>query len=187
AHNQVQPLPDVVAVDPSVGAYVLNTQPLGNAQVTATLGGTTYSNGDVLTLTFSNAEVSVYQVPASFTLSGGATPTSAATGLAAAINATPTLTANNISATSSGAVITIVAPGTVANQTLVQFSKSGSGTETVTFNPPDGYLSGGQGTAGIPFSGAPVAYNGVNAMPQPNSVCFQDGYLFFSVGDGHVF
>jgi hypothetical protein len=35
--------------------------------------------------------------------------------------------------------------------------------------------------------GAPVIYTGGGNLPQPNSVCFQDGYLFFTIGDGRVF
>jgi hypothetical protein len=35
--------------------------------------------------------------------------------------------------------------------------------------------------------GAPAAYNGGGNLPQPNSVCFQDGYFFFTIGDGRCF
>jgi hypothetical protein len=35
--------------------------------------------------------------------------------------------------------------------------------------------------------GAPVAYNGGGNLPQPNSVCFQDGYFFFTISDGRCF
>jgi hypothetical protein len=35
--------------------------------------------------------------------------------------------------------------------------------------------------------GAPVAYNGSGNLPQPNSVCNQDGYFFFTIADGRVF
>lgn len=35
--------------------------------------------------------------------------------------------------------------------------------------------------------GAPVAYNGAGILPQPDSVCFQDGYFFFTIADGRVF
>jgi hypothetical protein len=35
--------------------------------------------------------------------------------------------------------------------------------------------------------GAPVAYNGGGNLPQPNGVCFQDGYFFFSIGDNRLF
>jgi hypothetical protein len=35
--------------------------------------------------------------------------------------------------------------------------------------------------------GAPAAYNGAGILPQPKCVCFQDGYLFFGIGDRRVF
>ncbi len=35
--------------------------------------------------------------------------------------------------------------------------------------------------------GAPTAYTGAGAMPQPNSVTFQDGFLFFTIADGRIF
>lgn len=35
--------------------------------------------------------------------------------------------------------------------------------------------------------GAPAAYNGAGNLPQPNSVCFQDTYFFFTIADGRVF
>jgi hypothetical protein len=35
--------------------------------------------------------------------------------------------------------------------------------------------------------GAPTSYNGGGNLPQPNSVCFQDGYFFFTIADGRCF
>ena len=35
--------------------------------------------------------------------------------------------------------------------------------------------------------GAPSSYNGGGNLPQPNSVCNQDGYFFFTIADGRVF
>lgn len=35
--------------------------------------------------------------------------------------------------------------------------------------------------------GAPSAYNGGGSLPQPNSVCNQDGYTFFTIADCRVF
>jgi hypothetical protein len=35
--------------------------------------------------------------------------------------------------------------------------------------------------------GAPTAYNGAGNLPQPNSVCFQDGYFFFTIGSGQCY
>jgi hypothetical protein len=187
AHNNVSPVPDVVAVDPGFGAYILHTTNLTNASATATVGGTGFTSGDVVTLTFLNSATSLFYVPASYTLGASETPTTVATHLTAAINATALLSQAGITAASSGAVITVHQPGATANSTTMTFSTAGSNTETMTFSPASGMLAGGAGTAGISFSGAPLAYTGVGAMPQPNSVCFQDGYFFFSVANGQVF
>jgi hypothetical protein len=35
--------------------------------------------------------------------------------------------------------------------------------------------------------GAPVAFNAGGILPQPNSICFQDGYFFFTIADGRCF
>lgn len=34
---------------------------------------------------------------------------------------------------------------------------------------------------------APASYNGGGNLPQPDSVCFQDGYFFFTIADGRCF
>jgi hypothetical protein len=50
----------------------------------------------------------------------------------------------------------------------------------VAVDPDNGayVLSGG---------GAPAFYNGGGNLPQPNSVCFQDGYFFYTIGDNRCF
>ncbi len=35
--------------------------------------------------------------------------------------------------------------------------------------------------------GAPAFYNGAGILPQPNSIFYQDSYLFFTIADGRVF
>lgn len=40
-------------------------------------------------------------------------------------------------------------------------------------------------TAGAPS--APSFYNGGGNLPQPNSICFQDGYFFYTIADGRCF
>lgn len=35
--------------------------------------------------------------------------------------------------------------------------------------------------------GAPASFNGGGNLPQPNSVCFQDGYLFFTIANGQCY
>lgn len=39
--------------------------------------------------------------------------------------------------------------------------------------------------AGAPT--VPASYNGSGGLPQPNSVCFQDGYFFYTIADGRCF
>jgi len=60
-------------------------------------------------------------------------------------------------------------------------------TTMITFNPATGVMAGGTGTVGIVFAGAPLAYNGQGNLPQPNGVCNQDGYFFYTIADGRCF
>jgi hypothetical protein len=77
---------------------------------TATIGGT-ITPGDILSLA---TPIGGTPVPVSYTLQNGDTLTSAATALAALINSQASLTAANISATVSGAVISLWGPVTVS-------------------------------------------------------------------------
>lgn len=43
------------------------------------------------------------------------------------------------------------------------------------------------GAYNLATGGAPSAYNGGGVLPQPNSVCFQDGYFFFTIGAGQCY
>lgn len=140
--------------------------------VTATVGGTSFVSGDTVSLTFGNPDLTSFPVKITYTLGAGESITTIATGLKNLINANANLTAVGIAATSSSAIVTIT-------QTI--------GNETVTLNPANGNLAGGAGTAGISFSGAPVAYNGLGNLPQPNSICFQDGYFFFTIAAGQCY
>ena len=144
----------------------------GSGSATATIGGTAFPVNDTVTLTFTNPSAPSFPVPITYTFLAGATAIVIATGLVTAINGNATLTAAGISSTNVGgtsAVITILQP---------------IGNTTVTFS--DTTLSGGSGTPGIvgPF---PVQYTGNGRLPQPNSIAFQDGYLFFTIADGRVF
>ena len=186
AQNQAAPTPDVVAVDLDNGAYVLGSAAVVAATATATIGGATFTAGDVVTLDFLNPFLSPpFPVSVSHTLGGGESATTVAAALNTAINANATLTANNISSTVAGPVISISQLGSIGNQTSLA-AGIGPGTETVTFVPASGNLSGGQGTHGA-FTGVPTLYNANNILPQPNSVCFQDGYFFFTIGSGQIY
>lgn len=63
----------------------------------------------------------------------------------------------------------------------------GTGAETVTLNPSSGNLSGGQGTYGAFVGGVPTSFNGQGNLSQPNSVCFQDGYFFFTTAANYIY
>jgi hypothetical protein len=187
ARNQAT-LPDVIAVDLDNGAYILNTAALASATNTVTLAGTTYTSGDTLSIIINNIGVFGLPVTITHTNGGGESPTTVATALFTAINANTTLAANGITATNpSAGVLVISQPGALGNATFLSSLVTGTGNETITFSPSSGQLVGGSGTAGITFTGVPLAYNGLGALPQPNSVCFLDGYFFFTIGDGRVF
>jgi hypothetical protein len=186
AHNQAL-VPDVVAVDPDNGAYILATSALVNATATGTIGGSTLTSGDTVSLFIQNIGVSGFPVTVVYTLGGGETTTTIASGLVALITGNATLSAGGLTAANVGPVITFTHPGQVGNSTIISATITGVGNETVTFVPVSGQLSGGQGTPGIVFTGTPLAYNAGGILPQPNSVCFLDGYLFFTTGQGQCF
>jgi hypothetical protein len=144
----------------------------GSGTATATIGGSVFDSGDTVSLTFSNASLSGFPVTVTHTLGAGETATTIATALTALINANAALAAASITAASALGVITLTEV---------------IGNETATLNPVSGTLSGGAGTQGIVFAGAPLAYNGQGNLPQPNSVCFQDGYFFFTIAKGQCY
>lgn len=43
------------------------------------------------------------------------------------------------------------------------------------------------GAYNLATGGAPTAYNAGGVLPQPNSVCFQDGYFFFTLASGQCY
>jgi hypothetical protein len=189
ARNQASPTPDVVAVDIDNGAYVLGSASVMAATATATIGGSSFVSADVIALTFLNPALSItgsFPISVSYTLGGSDTATTIATALKNAINANAALVAANLTATSAGAVISISHQGSIGNQTSMVYGVTGTGNETVTFSPVSGDLTGGQGTFGA-FSGNPTLFNAGGILPEPNSVCFQDGYFFFTVASGKVY
>ena len=97
-----------------------------NGNVAATIGGMTITMGDVLTIDVDNASLANGVEPVMYSVPSGATLTSIATGIAAAINADVNLPAIGVSATSSGPVVNIA----VARPTYT--ASTGGGTETIT-------------------------------------------------------
>lgn len=190
ARNQASPTPDVVAVDLDNGAYVLGSAAVTAATATATIGGTSFVAGDVIALDFLNPALSVtgsFPISISHTLGAGESATTIATALTALINANAALTAANLTATSAAGVISISQQGSIGNQTSMVYGVTGTGNETVTFAPVSGDLSGGQGTFGAFSGGNPTLWNSGGNLPEPNSVCFQDGYFFFTIGSNQCY
>lgn len=180
--------PDVVAVDLDNGAFILNTAALASASIVATIAGTSFVAADTVNIQFVNTQIQSFPITVTYTLTGGSeSATTIAAGLKALINANAALTAANVSATNIGGVLTILQGGFIGNATSLTSVVTGTGNETVTYNPATGFMAGGTGTVGIVFAGAPLAYNGLGNLPQPNSVCNQDGYFFYTIGDGRVF
>ncbi len=118
-----------------------------NASVTATIGGT-ITSGDIVSLTFANSTISGLPATASYTVQGSDTTSAIAVGMAASINASNVLANVGLTATSSGAVITITQPGSAANSTTTVQNVSGAATETVTLSG-GGSLSGGSGNTSV--------------------------------------
>lgn len=179
--------PDVVAVDVDNGAYILNAAAVANASITATVAGASFVSTDTVSLQFFNSGIAGFPVTVTYTLGAGESATTVATGLKNAINGNAKLTAANIAATSALGVVTITQAGAIGNATSLLSVITGTGSETVTFNPATGVMAGGTGTFGINFVGAPLSYNGLGNLPQPNSVSNQDGYFFFTIADCRVF
>lgn len=134
--------------------------------VTATIGGSA-TNGDIVTLTFTNSLFSSpYAWPraVSFTVTTGLSTTQIAAGIVAAINADAIInTLCGIVATNASNVITIAQMGQDANSTVVSASVSGSATETVAFSNSgqiSGSISGGKLVTGNIYdmvaSGLPI-------------------------------
>ena len=106
---------------------------------TATVGGTVTS-GNTVTITTHDAGLTGGQESDTYTVLMGDTLTSIATGLKNAINADVKLQAIGVSATSSGAVITLSSTST--NVTTYTESTSGGATETITLGVNTfGYLT----------------------------------------------
>lgn len=152
ARNQASPTPDVVAVDLDNGAYVLGSTPVVAATATATIGGTAFLAGDVVSLTFENPSLESFPVSVSHTLGAGETATTIATALKNAINANTTLSNANLTATSALGVVTASHSGSIGNQTTMIYSVGGTQTPVAT--------NIGTNTS---TSGATCAITGVNA------------------------
>lgn len=90
--------------------------------------------------------------------------------------------ANVYTVSSAGAVTLLGAlPGT--QKVSIAHNQVRPSPDVVAVDPDNGaYLLT---AAGAPS--APSFYNGGGNLPQPNSVCFQDGYFFYTIADGRCF
>jgi len=105
----------------------------------ATVGGTVTA-GNILTITVYDAGLSGGSKAVNYTVLAGATLTTIATGIKNAINADSALTAIGVTATSSGAVVTLLS--TSVNVTSYTSGVSGGATETLTLGANTwGYLT----------------------------------------------
>lgn len=170
---------ETVTFSPTAGNLV-------SGSATATIGGSVFTYGDIIAITFSNPNISSFPVTINYQIPSGATATSIATALAALINANGVLTTAGVSATSSSAVMTVSQSGGSSASTFLSYSTGKVGNTNVVFNPASGDLAGGTGTYNA-FNGTPTVYNGQGNLPQPNSVCFQDGYFFFTTASGECY
>jgi hypothetical protein len=172
ARNQNNP-PDVVAVDPDQGAFILATGPLLSATATATVAGTVFVPGDQVSLTIDNTTLAGLPVTVTYKLGSGETPTTIATGLTALINANTTLQGIHLSATSAGAVITISQQGSDGNQTTLTALTTpvGSNAGLVgTVGGPGGVGHGNQTVTIAPGSGSATATIGGTTFPVNDTV-----------------
>ena len=189
ARNQNGAGADVVACDIGNGAFVLKTLPLANATATVTIGGSVFNSGDVVSLLFTNPAIASFPVTISHTLGAAETASTIATALTASINGNSAFSQALLTATSALGVITVTQQGAIGNGTTIIPAVSGTGNETVTLVPASGSLSGGSGTQGITFTGAPVPLSTIGAagFPTPKSVAFQDGYFHFLAANNTLF
>jgi hypothetical protein len=119
------------------------------ASATALLGGTE-TNGDTVTLVFTNAAITGSPVSISVTAATSLNATAAL--LNTAINANAALAAANVTSTVSSATLTIQQLGAVGNALTLSYTQGGN-SETITFTPSNGILTGGAGVLGNALSG----------------------------------
>lgn len=98
------------------------------------------------------------------------------------------LIVNNLSyETWSGNASTVDTAGTVASLGSFPGTKKISIARNAKVVPDVVAVDIDNGAYVLSGGGAPAAYNGGGNLPQPNSVCFQDGYFFYTIADLRVF
>ena len=172
ARNQNSP-PDVVAVDPDNGAFILATGPLLDATATATIAGTVFVPGDQVSITIDNTTLAGLPQIVTYKLGSGETPTTIAAGFVALINANAILQGIFLTATSAGPVITISQQGSDGNQTTLTalVTPIGSNAGLIgSIGGPGGVGHGNQTVTIVPGSGSATATIGGTTFPVNDTV-----------------
>jgi hypothetical protein len=76
---------------------------------------------------------------------------------------------------------TVVLLGALAGTKGISIARNNAGAPNIIAVDID------NGAFRLDTGGAPAAFNAGGILPQPKSVCFQDGYLFFGIADRRVF
>jgi hypothetical protein len=160
-----------ITIDGSIDGAIRNDGDNGQTAVettTITIGGTVTS-GDIVTLTFTNSDIAGSPLSIPYTCIGTDTTTTIATNLTTLINAATPLSDAEVTATSSGAVITVVSAD--FQQTTFDYSLSDGATETVTI-----------GTTMDQASGAGAGGGGVTALYSQTSISYVGGGFTTTTG-----
>jgi hypothetical protein len=121
---------------------------VATATATVTIGGTTFVSGDTVAVTFTNTGIPGFPITVTYTLGGGESVTTIATGLKNLINGSAPLAAAGITALSSAGVITVSQTSAVTTATTISSGGvTGTGNETVTLSPVSGILAAVTGAA----------------------------------------
>ena len=188
--------PEVVGktgfIDQQSPAQYNANNPRANASNVVTIGGT-ITNGDTIQLTLSQAQLPNGAISFTYTALTGQTIQDVAEGLASGLNqAIATAGISNIlvvtgsTSTASEATLSVLWSGQAGNAATLTKTLSGGATETVTFNPTNGKLTGGTGPvyavnnfsfsyknvtltawAGRPFTNDPVLIAALVAQNMP--------------------
>jgi hypothetical protein len=86
---------------------------------------------------------------------------------------------NQAATVDAGGTVTLL--GTFPGSKKVSIARNQNATPDVVAVDID------NGAYRLSTGGAPTFYNGGGSLPQPNSVCFQDGYFFFTIADCRCF
>lgn len=87
----------------------------------------------------------------------------------------------------SGEVLTVTSAGVVNLLGALAGTKKVSIARNQKTNPDVLAVDVDNGAFLLSTGGAPTSFNGGGNLPQPNGICFQDGYFFFTIAAGQCF